>query len=283
TGPRGSRAHHAHADGRARRGAGRTQGNRPRVPLEVCNTDLRHRPRCCPSDLHRPERRTIAGHFLWPGQQGCRTVGGARCSCLYRSRRLQAPGVRPPRSRCDAGEGIEAASRPLSLPASTIIPASHLCFSTGNESSEDFCWGCTPRGARWPRPVARCTRAAATRSARQCCSVTSRRGTWPSGHGAPSAYAHVTAGTPWNLGGGGAVGPPEDDIGRHELGERSGRQAAVDAVTSGTVIGVWYSLPDVVASRRARGWIKVGLLLANGVVVAWATRINDDDNGGDIG
>ncbi|HJC27874.1 MAG TPA: hypothetical protein H9759_00590 [Candidatus Dietzia intestinipullorum] len=67
------------------------------------------------------------------------------------------------------------------------------------------------------------------------------------------------------------------------MGERSGRQAAVDAVTSGTVIGVWYSLPDVVASRRARGWIKVGLLLANGVVVAWATRINDDDNGGDIG
>ncbi|AWH91217.1 hypothetical protein A6035_02465 [Dietzia lutea] len=62
------------------------------------------------------------------------------------------------------------------------------------------------------------------------------------------------------------------------MGERREHRVAVDAATSGAVIGVWYSLPDVVTSRRARGWIKAGLLLANGAVAGWATRGDDDDN-----
>lgn len=51
------------------------------------------------------------------------------------------------------------------------------------------------------------------------------------------------------------------------------------------MIGVWYSLPDVVASRRARGWIEAGLLLANAVVAGWATRVDDDndDDDNDLG
>lgn len=62
------------------------------------------------------------------------------------------------------------------------------------------------------------------------------------------------------------------------MGERRGHRVAVDAATSGTVIGAWYSVPDVVASRRARAWIKAGLLLANGVVAGWATRVDDDND-----
>ena len=62
------------------------------------------------------------------------------------------------------------------------------------------------------------------------------------------------------------------------MGERRGHRVAVDAATSGTVIGAWYSLPGVVASRRARAWIKAGLLLANGVVAGWATRVDDDND-----
>ena len=65
------------------------------------------------------------------------------------------------------------------------------------------------------------------------------------------------------------------------MGERRGHRVAVDAATSGAVIGAWYSLPDVVPSRRARGWIKAGLLLANGVVAGWATRVDADDNDDD--
>ncbi|MGN0100139.1 MAG: hypothetical protein ACI39C_04290 [Dietzia sp.] len=43
-------------------------------------------------------------------------------------------------------------------------------------------------------------------------------------------------------------------------------------------MAAWYALPDVVDSRRARGWIKAGLLLANVGVAAWSARSGGDDD-----
>ena len=62
------------------------------------------------------------------------------------------------------------------------------------------------------------------------------------------------------------------------MGEGHGRRAAADAAISGATMAAWYALPDVVGSRRARGWVKAGLLLANVGVVVWSARSGDDDD-----
>lgn len=62
------------------------------------------------------------------------------------------------------------------------------------------------------------------------------------------------------------------------MGEGHGRGAAADAAISGATMGAWYALPDVVGSRRARGWIKAGLLLVNVGVAVWSARLDDDKN-----
>ncbi|WP_314037308.1 hypothetical protein [Dietzia sp. CH92] len=62
------------------------------------------------------------------------------------------------------------------------------------------------------------------------------------------------------------------------MGEGHGRRAAADAAISGATMAAWYALPDVVGSRRARGWVKAGLLLANVGVAVWSARSDDDDD-----
>ena len=62
------------------------------------------------------------------------------------------------------------------------------------------------------------------------------------------------------------------------MGEGHGRRAAADAAISGATMAAWYALPDVVGSRRARGWIKAGLLLANVGVAVWSARSDGDDD-----
>ncbi len=61
------------------------------------------------------------------------------------------------------------------------------------------------------------------------------------------------------------------------MGLQGGRGAAVDAVVNGVVTGIWYSLPDVVESRRTRGWLKVALLLGG---AARAVHTGQADDGG---
>lgn len=70
------------------------------------------------------------------------------------------------------------------------------------------------------------------------------------------------------------------------MGEGHGRGAAADAAINGVTMAAWYALPDVVDSRRARGWIKAGMLLASVAVAVWSVRSDDrnDDSvtsGGD--
>lgn len=62
------------------------------------------------------------------------------------------------------------------------------------------------------------------------------------------------------------------------MGEGHGRRAAADAAISGATMAAWYALPDVVDSRRARGWIKVGLLLVNVGVAVWSAGLDDDND-----
>ena len=45
------------------------------------------------------------------------------------------------------------------------------------------------------------------------------------------------------------------------MSEQGGRGAVVNAVVNGVVTGIWYSLPDAVSSRPARGWLKVAVLV----------------------
>lgn len=44
------------------------------------------------------------------------------------------------------------------------------------------------------------------------------------------------------------------------------RLDAAEVVTSGVVGFAWYALPDVVRSRRARGWLKAALLVPVGLI-----------------
>ena len=62
------------------------------------------------------------------------------------------------------------------------------------------------------------------------------------------------------------------------MGKGHGRAAAADAAISGVTMATWYALPDVVGSRRARGWVKAGLLLANAGVAVWSARSDGDDD-----
>ncbi|MCM3659901.1 hypothetical protein M3148_02655 [Georgenia satyanarayanai] len=51
------------------------------------------------------------------------------------------------------------------------------------------------------------------------------------------------------------------------MGRQGGHGAAADAVVNGVLTGGWYALPDVVASRRARGSLKVAVIVGG---AAWA-------------
>lgn len=56
------------------------------------------------------------------------------------------------------------------------------------------------------------------------------------------------------------------------MSEQGGRGAVVNAVVNGVVTGIWYSLPDAVSSRPARGWLKVAVLVGGSLSIAYATR-----------
>lgn len=68
--------------------------------------------------------------------------------------------------------------------------------------------------------------------------------------------------------------------GKHSVGEQDGRRAVVDAVVNGVVTGAWYALPDVVASRRARGVLKVALLLGGAARSVPTDEADDGDSAG---
>lgn len=53
------------------------------------------------------------------------------------------------------------------------------------------------------------------------------------------------------------------------MSKQGGHGTAVDAVVNGVLTGSWYALPDVVASRRARGSLKVAVIVGG---AAWAAR-----------
>ncbi|WP_413450097.1 hypothetical protein AA0Y32_05440 [Georgenia phoenicis] len=52
------------------------------------------------------------------------------------------------------------------------------------------------------------------------------------------------------------------------MGQQGGHGAAVDGVLNGVLTGLWYASPDVVASRRARGLLKVAVLVGGSAVHA---------------
>jgi len=61
------------------------------------------------------------------------------------------------------------------------------------------------------------------------------------------------------------------------VGEQGGRGKLVDAVVNGVVTGIWYSLPDVVASRPVRGALKVAVLIGGSLSMAHAARATQAD------
>ena len=69
------------------------------------------------------------------------------------------------------------------------------------------------------------------------------------------------------------------------MSEQGGRGAVVNAVVNGVVTGIWYSLPDAVSSRPARGWLKVAVLVGGSLSIAYATRASqaaDADTDGSV-
>lgn len=68
------------------------------------------------------------------------------------------------------------------------------------------------------------------------------------------------------------------------MSEQGGLGAAGDAVLNGVLTGVWYALPDVVASRRARGWLKVAVILGGAARAGRTAAHADaaDDGDGDV-
>lgn len=61
------------------------------------------------------------------------------------------------------------------------------------------------------------------------------------------------------------------------MGRQEAHGTAGDAVLNGVLTGVWYALPDVVASRRARGWLKVAVIVVGAAWAARAARAADGD------
>lgn len=61
------------------------------------------------------------------------------------------------------------------------------------------------------------------------------------------------------------------------MGEQGRRGKPVDAVVNGVVTGIWYSLPDVVASRPVRGALKVAVLIGGSLSMAHAARASQAD------
>ncbi|MBX9244322.1 hypothetical protein ICW40_05810 [Actinotalea ferrariae] len=59
------------------------------------------------------------------------------------------------------------------------------------------------------------------------------------------------------------------------MGSSSARGAVVEGVVSAAVVTLWYAMPDVVRSRRWRGVLKTGLLVAGGAYGAARGRAED--------